>query len=280
MNFIVCAKNNSKSLEEIKSKVKNIGIFYSEDRFYSIVNDYMDYGLRKNSIFVYLLTTFLFRSTNYKHATGIVHGKPLWVWFIDIFCWLCLIAFIVCLLTGVGQPIAAAINGIAKGTFPNLSDAFRTSFGDPVAIVLLVISFLTFAIAVFYIYIMKKVVAVNKKLSLKDFVVQKASFISQYEAWLKISKNVNKRIKKIAIKYKKKLTGGFYLISDLEKLSNDNRWLVLQIDNLMFRLFCDYPIILKFNGIGEEDFNELKKICDVDFKHLSLKPFDNEFKDI
>lgn len=277
MNFIVCAKNNSKSLEDIKSKIKNIGVYYSDDRFYSIVNDYMDYGLRKNSIFVYLITTFLFRSTNYKHATGIVNGKPLWVWFIDIFCWLCLVAFIVCLLTGVGQPIATAISGIAKGTFPNLSVAFKSSFGDPVAIVLLVISFLTFAIAVFYIYIMKKVVAVNKKLLLKDFVVQKASFISQYEPWLKISKNVNKRIKKIAIKYKKKLSGCFYLISELEKLTNDNRWLVLQINNLMFKLFHDYPIILKFSTISDEDFKELQKICDVDFKHISLRTFDNEF---
>lgn len=266
MDILITGNNTFKSTNEIYTESKKIGNYYSEDRFYTLINSQIDEGLRKYSIFLYILVIFLFRSTNFKHATDTLNKKPRWVLFVDIFCWLCLIVFIVSLVTGVATPIVVGISAAIKGDTSGFVDAFKNALLNPTTIILFVISVITFIIAIIFLYVLKKVVAVNKKLSLKDFVITKLSMVKRFSGML----DVNKKMKKMSKKSNKFKPDKFYLIKNVEVLNNDNRWLILQISNIMYELFPDLGIILELNNINESDLKMLKTICDSDFRYIKI----------
>lgn len=77
MKLIVTGKKINANIERIIAKSKDCGQVFSEDRFYTIVNEYLDCNLKKHSRLLYYIVVFLFRSSNYKHSVDIVNGKPL-----------------------------------------------------------------------------------------------------------------------------------------------------------------------------------------------------------
>ncbi|WP_033160087.1 hypothetical protein [Mycoplasmoides alvi] len=280
--ILISCKNAQKESLEIFNNSKKIGDFFSDDRFYTLTNCQIDEGLIKYSTILYIMTIFLFRSYNFKHSTSIVKGKPKWVTLIDVFCWLCLAIFIFTLITGIAQPIIEGITGAIKGNFDGFINSFKAAFGNPITITLFIVSAVAFIISMSYIYVMRKIVAVNKKLTLKDFVIQKLSFVNRFENMLRISDNLkkaNKKIKKINKKISKnglKIKPDiFYLIDNVESLSLTDRWLVFQISNIMYNLFPDSGILLKLNNLEDIDVEKLKTICNSDFKHIKITQIDN-----
>ncbi|WP_027119718.1 hypothetical protein [[Mycoplasma] testudinis] len=274
MKILITGKKIELSTDQLLKSARDYGHAFSEDRVYTIVNDYLELNLRKYSRFLFFMVAFLFRSSNYKHSTDIVNGKPFWVWFVDIFCWLCLFAFIGCLISGIAQPIAAAITQAIRFNLNSVTEELNKSFGNPTAIVLLVFAFVTFGIAMFYLYLIRKVVAVNKKYSLKDYVIYKTSFILNWEKFINAQKNVKKntleKIEKLIIKGKIKKVPPFCLVENMEIFSDDARWTILQICNVLNKLFPEFALTLLFNNIPEDRAKRLISVTQIDFKYLKI----------
>ena len=91
-SYIVKSKHIDLS-KEANNKY-SIGKFYSGDRFYTLLNEYIDLNLKKQNIFVAWVINVLFKSSNFKHDPAIANGYPLSVKLFDWFCIACLIAFI------------------------------------------------------------------------------------------------------------------------------------------------------------------------------------------
>lgn len=272
MKLIVTGKKINANIERIIAKSKDCGQVFSEDRFYTIVNEYLDCNLKKHSRLLYYIVAFLFRSSNYKHSVDIVNGKPLWIWIVDIFCWFCLTAFIVCLIAGIAQPISVALSGLIKFDFSSINKAFQQTFADPTAVVLLVISFITFGIAMFYLYLLKKVIAVNRRYGLKDFVVYKTSFILNRERYISINHDLNKKTLKKLEKMLKKQQGSnhppYWLVRNLDIFDDPVRWTILQVTNVMNKLFPDFALTLIFDHVPDERAKTMINTIDLDFKYL------------
>ncbi|WP_036448597.1 hypothetical protein [Mycoplasmoides pirum] len=276
-NVLISGKETTENFLDIKEKCKKIGTYFSEDRFYTLLNSYIDDALRKYSLFLYLITIFLFRSNNFKHATTSFKAKPKWVTLIDILCWICLIVFIVSLISGISYPLIEGISGAIKGNWTGFIDAFNNSLNSPGTITLFVVSLISFIIAITYIYVLRKIVVFNKKLSLKDFVVQKVSFINRFENLLKINedlKKANKKIKKINKKINKKNSkikpDEFYLIQNVEMLSQNDLWLLFQIINILYKLFPNSGFVFELSNIESSNLEKIKTICNYDFKHIKI----------
>ncbi|WP_027120029.1 hypothetical protein [[Mycoplasma] testudinis] len=253
-------------------KAKNYRHAFSEERVYTIINDYLDFNLRKYSRFLYYMVAFLFRSSNFKHSTDIVNGKPLWVWFVDIFCWFCLFAFIGCLIAGVAQPIVSALSQTIHGDFNQIVHDITQSFGNVTSVVLLIFAVLTFSIALFYLHLMRKVVAVNKKYLLKDYLIYKTSFILNWEKLINVQKSTKKRyFKKLIKKGKVKNVAPFCVIENMEIFDDSTRWTILQICNVLNKLFPEFAITLLFNQVTQERSKRLNDVVEVDFKYLKIR---------
>lgn len=194
-----------------------------------------------------------------------------------MFCWLCLLAFIVCLVTGVASPLVSALQSAIKGNFEDFVNSFNEALSEPKTIALFLTAIFTFAIAMMYMYVMKKIVAVNKKMSLKEYVTNKLSFVNRFQNMIKVNKKVNKEVLKAAKKAKinpKIQPDKFYLITNVESLGNGDRWSILQISNLMYNLFPESGLIFMIKQIETADLEKLKIICQTDFQYTSIFQLD------
>lgn len=253
MEILIVGKNNkdkfsNKEWKKI-NKEKQIGDYYSPDRYFTILNEFIDVNLKKYARFLFFAISYIMRSNNFKHETSIANGKSIWVWIVDIFCWICCIAFVVCLFTGIATPI---IQAVKKGDFV---EAFKA----PLAIGLTITAVFTFSVAVGYIYMMTKIVAKNKTLNLQDYVFKKISYILKMSFLFDIRNKFFKALKEDTV-----------VVESTEALTDANRWITLQINNLMYRLFLNFDIVLRFSNVEEKTVTQLQKIIDHDFKNLDI----------
>ncbi|EGZ31456.1 hypothetical protein [Malacoplasma iowae] len=230
---------------------KNITNFYTDERYYYLVNNFIDKQLKQNSKLTFFVISYMFRSNNYKHYTSSINSKSIWIWIVDIFCWLCMIGFFICLITGIATPIVTAIKTV------DINKIITT----PLAIGLLVITIICFLVSSFYIYIMTKIVSKNKTLSIQDFVIKKInyllkfSFVSDIKSTLKINEKQQEAI----------------ILDNIDKLDAKTKWNLLWIQNTLYSIFKNYNIYLKFSNISESEFEELSLIIKNDFNNLTIE---------
>lgn len=249
MSILIVGKAiKNKNWKEINDK-NQIGQYYSSDRYFTLLNEFIDTNLKKHAKFVFFIITYLMRSNNFRHETSIANGKSIWVWLVDIFCWICTLAFLVCLFTGIAAPIVQAIKD------KNIIEAFNS----PIAIGLVITALFTFIVAILYIYMMTKVVAKNKKLNLQDYVFKKIDYIEKTYFLIKVKEKIFKLAEQEPV-----------IVEKADDLNNINRWTTLQVNNLLFKFFDNFNIILRFETLDQPSIDELKKIIDHDFKNITI----------
>lgn len=242
----IIKSNNSNSVN-----TNNTTSYYTDERYYYLVNNFIDKQLKQNSKLTFFVISYMFRSGNYKHYTSSINSKSIWIWIADIFCWLCMIGFFVCLITGIATPIVTAIKTI------DINKIITT----PLAIGLLVITILCFLVSSFYIYIMTKVVSKNKTLTIQDFVTKKinyllkVSFVSDIKSTLKINEKHQEQI----------------VLDNIDKLDDKTKWNLLWVQNVLYSIFKNYNIILKINNLSQQEFDELSLIIKNDFSNITIE---------
>lgn len=273
MSYIVKSKsinNNVVTSENITQK--SIGRFYSNDRFYTLINDYID----KNLVFVSrplaAVIKYLFRSSNYKHDPQIANGRSLWVFLFDLWCVICVIGFLGMFIGLLGVPLFTGIAkaGSASAIGSAIAEQFGNLFGEgkaggPVMVAFLII-FLIFAVLWFVVwfFIRRK----NKPLSLQAYVEKKIGFILMFRSVVKTiwkskkiaGKKVNK-MPKVEIVY----------LENFEAQGGEApRWLNLQLINLLVSIFEDFSLMFKFDTLADDEYAFMNKVSTEDFKRIEI----------
>ncbi|MGL4343415.1 MAG: hypothetical protein ACRCRZ_02540 [Metamycoplasmataceae bacterium] len=227
---------------------------FSQDRYYTLLNASIDENLAMKSKLLLFMTSYLFQSGNFKHKGSIANGKTKGMWAFDIICWLSMVGFVLCFLFGVATPLVASFKG---GSFN--FEALKSGFQGTGAI-LLSIALVLLVISIAYLILIFKIKKKNKTLSLKDYVQKKLEFVLKFKMLIKVSKIMGeaKKVEEILI------------MTNCDILNDTDRWLFLQVTNLMFMLFNDFNLILQFNNVDEVYFNSLKDMINHDFKNLSI----------
>ena len=104
MNDIIFSKKSN------NKKFINIGNYNSDDRFYSYLNKEIEDNLNKSNKFIKLIIDYLFSSSNYKHDPYLKKKFSISSLLFDLFCILCLIGFVVCLIAGILSPLITYLN--------------------------------------------------------------------------------------------------------------------------------------------------------------------------
>lgn len=270
--FVVKGNNQNIKIKDINQNIE-IGPFFSNDRFYTLVNEFSDSNLKSSSKLLYFITCYFFRSSNYKHNTEGKKSKRKIIWLVDIFCWLCIIGFVVCLIAGIATPIIVAITSIASGKFVDIAKAWQEAFSSAPTIGVLITAIFCFIITVIYIYLQKKVVQVNKNLSLENYIIKKISLLNSMDYLIKSASIVNKStntVKNTMRIHSKKNDEPLIILNNLEILKSDQIWTILQMFNVMHKLFDNFNLALIFNDIDDDIFKGLEKIIATDFKNISI----------
>ena len=252
MKLIIRSSNNKDS-ENINKKM--IGTFYSQDRFYTLLNGSLHENLSKKSKFLSFIVSYLFQSSNFKHMPSISNGKTKGMIAVDVFSWLSIIGFVVCFFAGFATPL---ISAFVDGKFN--ADLFFKSFKGP-GLILLAFALFFLIITIAYLLVIFKIKKKNQKLLLKDYVLKKLEFILKFKSLLKASAIMGEG---------KKPTQELLVLEKTEVLTDIDRWLFLQIMNLSFMLFKDFNLSLQFDNLEEAQFNSLQQIVNNDFKNLAI----------
>lgn len=269
---------------EINVKKQTIGVLYSQDRYYTWLNTMIDYRLKNEHKFLFIIISFLMRSTNFKHNTSFIFKRPFWVLLIDILCWIAMISFFIFLATGFAAPIIRAISETIKFvTKPDNKDivaVWTQAFSSSKTIVSLVFSLITLIIGIVYLYVMTKIIPKNKGLNIKDYVNKKIDYIIRFSSWIKTEEKINKNITN---KIKKQIIGdnvndysNLIIIDNLNILLDADKWLSIQVLNTLYLLFFRFKVTLILRGIDEDTFRTIKKIIFSDFKFSQIYEIDSE----
>ena len=272
-------------LEELSRKSKPVGSVFSQERYYTWLNNQIDCKLKMDHKIVYILVTFFMRSANFRHETFLVYKKPFWVVLIDLLCWMCLIAFFIFLATGVAAPLIKAVAETIKlvqkpdDVGENLVDVWKKAFSSD-SIIFIVLSIFTLLIAIGYFYIMTKVVPKNKALTIKDYVYKKIDYISKFSPWIKTEQRIIKKTKKIKNKLiKKNIHLPLIVFTKAETLSDTDRWLSMQVLNMLNKIFYDFKIAILFQGLDEEVAKKIITINKSDFLNNKIIQFEDVEKE-
>lgn len=251
-----------------KDESTSIGNFYSGDRFYTILNEYIDANLTRKSRTLAFIIKFLFKSSNYKHDSSIANGRSIWITLLDVFCVLCLIGFFAMIISVIGVS-AAGISAVLQeagnsgiGGIAAFGQSFINSLSANIPMLVFAVIFLVIGIAwlIMFFKIRKK----NYPLSLKDYVTKKINFILKWRFLIKAtSKATSTVIKKKDIKV--------YELDMFEQQGGStDRWLNLQTINLLSSIFVDFNLVFKFQVLSDEEYAEMKKFIDYDFKRIEI----------
>ncbi len=249
-SYIVKSKNvNLSKKEPIKL---SIGKFYSGDRFYTLLNEYIDINLRNQNIFVSWVIQILFKSSNFKHDPSIANGYPLSVKLFDWICIACLIVFIILTFSSLGTLIA-----MMQGKIDQLL-AWVSTLGSGAII--------TGIPAIFWLWIYFTIRKKNKPLTLQAFVEKKISYCLKLRFL----------IKNIEIKTSKHPTDIILLENFEAQGAQVPRWLNIQMINLICSIFPHFNYVFKFDELSEEEYNDLMPIIQHDFRNIEIILWNNE----
>ncbi len=269
MSYIVKSKKIRATIKAKDINKENcIGNFYSSDRYYTLLNEYIDSNLSKKSRVLSWIIKFLFKSSNYKHDTSISNGRSIWLTLFDLMCVLFFIIGIILILFSVGTPLIQSLlaflnkkAGAAGSFIQTFSNAFKA--GGPIT--MLIIGIITLVIGIFWMICFFKIRKKNKSLSLVAYVENKIAFILKLR-WLIKAKR--KTLDK-AIKSKKELK--VYFVNSFEQQGGTGpRWLNIQLINLLVSIFDDFSLIFVFKELSDAEVAELNDVFDHDFKNIEL----------
>lgn len=282
MNLLITNLVNDVNKTDVKNDYKKGGNFYSQDRYFTWLNSQIDYRLRHNNKLLYILVSFLMRSTNYKHDSSVMVKKPFWVIFIDVICWIAMIGFVVCLFLGIATPMIKAIKetiNFSKSDYEKIANAWRDAFGNGQTIVAIIFIVITLVIGITYLYIVTKVIPKNKALNIKDYVSKKIDYIVKFGLAVKTEDLINKNLDNTKSKLKIKKNKIEQIIFDKAEILNDaDRWTILQVTNILYKLFTNFSVILEFSNITNETYEQLKQIVENDFLFIKIVVLDNKKK--
>ena len=258
-SYIVKSKHIDLS-KEANNKY-SIGKFYSGDRFYTLLNEYIDLNLKKQNIFVAWVINVLFKSSNFKHDPAIANGYPLSVKLFDWFCIACLIAFICLVGTGSIAPlITQAITG-------NLTAGVNILGHLSIPALIIAIP------AIFWLWMYFTIRKKNQPLTLQEFVEKKISYCLKLRFL----------IKNIEIKVPSKEAQEIIILENFEAqgawASSQSvqvpRWLNIQMINLICSIFPHFNYIFKFDELTDDEYKDLSSIVNYDFRNLDLIPYND-----
>lgn len=241
-----------------------IGNFYSNDRFYTLLNEYIDYNLKHKSKLLAFIIKILFSSNNFKHDSSIANNnKDKWIKIFDWFCIICLIIFISLAIGVIGTAIPLIINVIKKVDSTSLNSLIKALMGIGIPGIIFGIPGIIWLIV--YFGIRNK----NKILSLQAYVEKKIS-------WCLKLKFLIKNIKKIEKKHNRK-TEQIFLLDKCETQTTSFRWVNIQLINLICSIFTDFNYVFRFSVLTDEELIELKTIIQYDFWMIEIVE-DNQIK--
>lgn len=250
-------KSKRVDLSQEANNKYSIGKFYSGDRFYTLLNEYIDINLRKQNIFVAWVINVLFKSSNFKHDPAIANGQPLSVKLFDWFCIACLIAFICLIAT---TPLMGIIFQLIQGKIPDPTLGLGAILGSSLSIVLTGIP------AIFWLWIYFTIRKKNHPLTLQAFVEKKISYCLKLKFL----------IKNIEIKIPSKEPQEIIILENFEAQGAQSpRWLNIQMINLITSIFPHFNYIFKFDELSEDEYKDLSSIVNYDFRNLDLIPYNN-----
>lgn len=252
-SYIVKSKHIDLS-KETNNKY-SIGKFYSGDRFYTLLNEYIDLNLKKQNIFVAWVINVLFKSSNFKHDPAIANGYPLSVKLFDWFCIACLIAFICLVAT---TPLMGVIFQLVQGK--GLDLALGAILGSSIPTILTGIP------AIFWLWIYFAIRKKNQPLTLQAFVEKKISYCLKLRFL----------IKNIEIKIPSKGGQEIVILENFEAQGTQApRWLNIQMINLICSIFPHFNYIFKFDQLTDDEYKDLLSIVNYDFRNLDLIPYND-----
>lgn len=241
-----------------------IGNFYSNDRFYTLLNEYIDYNLKHKSKLLAFIIKILFSSNNFKHDSSIANNnKDKWIRIFDWFCIICLIIFISLAIGVIGTAIPLIINVIKKADSTSLNSLIKALMAIGIPGIIFGIPGIIWLIV--YFGIRNK----NKILSLQAYVEKKIS-------WCLKLKFLIKNIKKIEKKHNQK-TEQIFLLDKCETQTTSFRWVNIQLINLICSIFNDFNYVFRFSVLTDEELIELKTIIQYDFWMIEIVE-DNQIK--
>ena len=241
-----------------------IGNFYSNDRFYTLLNEYIDYNLKHKSKLLAFIIKILFSSDNFKHDSSIANNnKDKWIRIFDWFCIICLIIFISLAIGVIGTAIPLIINVIKKADSTSLNSLIKALMAIGIPGIIFGIPGIIWLIV--YFGIRNK----NKILSLQAYVEKKIS-------WCLKLKFLIKNIKKIEKKHNRK-TKQIFLLDKCETQTTSFRWVNIQLINLICSIFKDFNYVFRFSVLTDEELIELKTIIQYDFWMIEIVE-DNQIK--
>lgn len=266
MEFIIKSKN----IKEIKN-YKNLGDYFSNERFYSIMNKRLDENLKSRSRFVSFILSYFFYSNDFKKNQYIDKRTNKIIKFIDFFCFLSFLTFIAMFLIVIFLTTANAktlvestINEGVSSIISNFGEAFFINIEEN--IILLSFSVFFLLIFIWWIIIYTKFRKKCKSLSLNQYLLMKIDFCLKSGYILKLLN----RAKNISKHHKKENEYTYCIENFVNQNKNVDLWLNLQIINEMCLLFNDFNLILKSGTTSKKQFNSIKKIINTDFLNIKI----------
>lgn len=241
------------------------GDFVSNDRFYTIINQFIDDSLLKYSWLLCFCVAYLFRSSNFRHVNLKKRKIIFLIRIIDSLCWLCLVGFIGLTVTGISVPLISEIK--------NLN--FHKFFQNSTITAILVLEVICISVSFFYIFFIRKKISVNKKMSIVEYVTSKIGLIMNLDFLFKIQNKIahkNEKEKRL-IRNKNFSTfilNQYPLINLEETKSFAELWLIMQVTNVMCYLFNDFNLILVIRNRSEDFIQKFQKVVNHDFQKLKI----------
>ncbi len=270
-SYIVKAKGVN--LENTSQKHYSAARFYSGDRFYTLINEYIDKNLTRKNWLLGFIIKILFRSSNYKHDPQIANGRQWSVFLFDFICCTMFIVFIGLIFSILVSGIVTTFNYFEeKFNNPELAvptitvwtfiskiiiDNWQTILGMGVGVII------TGIVGILWLVMIVKVRKKNKSLSLQAYVEKKISICLSLRFLIKLS---NKR----------KTNNDIILLENFEAQgAAAPRWSNIQMINLVSSIFNDFSFIFRFDELSDAEYAELIDVMDYDFNKVEMIKADN-----
>ncbi len=274
-SYIVKAKGIN--LVADSSKQISAARFYSGDRFYTLMNEYIDKNLSRKNWLLGFIIKVLFRSSNYKHDPQIANGRQWSVFIFDFICCVMLITFC-CLVSAliISGIVDLAVKlqemykqppdtwGFINPTqlfFGTIFQNWERLLGMGVGVII------TGIVGILWLLMIVKIRKKNKPLSLQAYVEKKISICLSLRFLIKLSNRIKNK-------------NDIIVLENFEAQGAAGaRWSNVQMINLISSIFNDFSFVFRFDELSDDDYNELKDVMDYDFKMIEIvKSDDFKFK--